>query len=113
MTLNTDGTLQLNNFIGSGLGLVKYDNNGALVQLPFASPSDVLYGNGTFGPINFSGSGWTVNGNDLYYNGSGNIGIGNNYPAYKLDVTGNIRVTGTVFTSGVLISNQVQAGTAS
>ncbi len=34
---------------------------------------------------------WTVNGNDMYSNVTGNVGIGNNTPEYKLDVDGDVR----------------------
>jgi hypothetical protein len=38
---------------------------------------------------------WTVNGNDLYNNNSGNTGIGTTNPGAKLDVAGHIWQTGT------------------
>jgi hypothetical protein len=38
---------------------------------------------------------WTVNGNDLYNNNSGNVGIGTNAPGAKLEVAGHIWQTGT------------------
>ena len=34
---------------------------------------------------------WTVNGNDMYSNVSGNVGVGENAPAFKLDVNGEVR----------------------
>ena len=38
-------------------------------------------------------SDWVIDGNDMYSGVSGNVGIGNNNPAYKLDVTGDIFTT--------------------
>ncbi len=38
---------------------------------------------------------WTVSGNDLYSNNSGNVGIGTSTPGAKLDVAGHIWQTGT------------------
>jgi len=37
---------------------------------------------------------WTTNGNDLYNNNSGNVGIGISSPAAKLDVSGQIKLSG-------------------
>ena len=112
MLLNTNGSFQLNNFGGTGMGIVQYDNNGVFTQLPYSNSSYVLFGNGTFGPISFPNSGWTASGSNLFYNGSGNIGIGTNNPLFKVDVLGNLRVTGTVFTTGVVITDAVSADTA-
>ncbi len=44
--------------------------------------------------VGFSGiedNDWKINGNNLYSIPSGNVGIGNNTPEYKLDVNGKIR----------------------
>ena len=40
---------------------------------------------------------WTLNGNDMYNNNSGNTGVGTNTPQYKLDVDGNLRHGNTLF----------------
>ena len=34
---------------------------------------------------------WTIDGNDLYNNNSGNVGVGTNAPTTKLDVNGEIK----------------------
>lgn len=101
----------MNSIANLGTGLVTFDNDGNIVALPYDNdPTKVLYSNGTWGTINFSNSGWT-NGYDIVYNGTGNVGIGTFTPQYKLDVWGNMRVTGTVFASGVVISDEVNADT--
>lgn len=41
-------------------------------------------------------SDWTISGNDMYSAVSGNVGIGTTAPGSKLDVVGNIAVSGTV-----------------
>lgn len=40
-------------------------------------------------------SNWSLNGTHLYNNNSGNVGIGISNPSTTLDVSGNIRATGT------------------
>lgn len=42
-----------------------------------------------------SGSQWTTSGSDIYYN-TGNVGINQSSPTYKLDVGGTIRATGLI-----------------
>jgi len=42
---------------------------------------------------------WTENGTSIYYN-SGNVGIGDSTPSYKLEVAGDISNTGWIRTSG-------------
>ena len=49
---------------------------------------------------------WTVNGNDMYNNNSGNTGVGTTTPEYKLDINGNLRHGNTLF-----IYSNVSGGT--
>ena len=44
---------------------------------------------------------WTTSSNDIYYN-TGNVGIGDSSPSYKLDVTGDINLTGSLRINGVV-----------
>jgi hypothetical protein len=40
---------------------------------------------------------WNSNGNAAFNTNTGNIGIGNNTPAEKLDLTGNFKVDGNIY----------------
>ena len=57
-----------------------------------------LYKNGNiYGLTGSSGnSSWTVSGNNIYNNNSGNVGINTSTPAYNLDVSGNANVSQTM-----------------
>ena len=50
---------------------------------------------GVLQPIK-GGSLWTENTNDIYYT-NGNVGIGSTVPTQKLDVNGNINITGNIY----------------
>jgi len=43
---------------------------------------------------------WLENSNNVYLGASGNVGIGDSTPSYKLDVTGDINFTGTLRQNG-------------
>lgn len=49
---------------------------------------------------------WTLTGNDIYNNNSGNTGIGVSDPFYKLDVGGRIRLRADAGTAGIWLNNQ-------
>lgn len=87
------------NFSGNGATLtVENANTAGDTALDFKSGGSLkanLYWNGAAG-----GSAFIVNstGNNTALNTSGgNVGIGTTGPAYKLDVAGNIRTTGTLY----------------
>ncbi|MCS5550451.1 MAG: discoidin domain-containing protein, partial [Gammaproteobacteria bacterium] len=44
---------------------------------------------------------WLDSGSNVYLGASGNVGIGNSSPSKKLDVTGDINFTGTLYQDGV------------
>ena len=54
-----------------------------------------------------SSSYWSLSGTNIYNNNNGNVGIGTNNPQNKLDVSGNMRVTGGII--GDLSGNATNA----
>jgi len=48
---------------------------------------------------------WLENGDNIYLGHSGNVGIGDSTPSYKLDVTGDINFTGTLRQNGSAYSS--------
>ncbi|HUT28367.1 MAG TPA: hypothetical protein VMX13_01140 [Sedimentisphaerales bacterium] len=79
--LDVNGTAKATAFVGDGSGLT---------NLPTGSGED---------------SDWTISDSNMYSAVSGNVGIGSSTPVEKLDVIGNIAVSGTV--DGVDISAHV------
>ncbi len=70
--------------------------------------SQTLYWNSATGNflcqnIAITSSQWTTVGSNIHYN-TGKVGIGNSTPAYNLDVTGDVNVTGNFKVNGVNIA---------
>jgi hypothetical protein len=55
-----------------------------------AGPAGAVGPAGPQGPAGPPGEGWAANGNDLYTTATGNVGLGTQSPAAKLDVAGHI-----------------------
>ena len=71
-------------FTGTVAGYLAFDSSGNV--LTTTSPSTQ----------------WTTNGTSIYYN-TGNVGVGVVNPAYKIDVSGDINITGAFRVNGVAI----------
>lgn len=74
----------MNNIATPATGLVIY-NTTAKAFYYFDGASWLPIGEGA------ADNDWTISGNDMYNNNSGNVGIGINTPASKLDVNGEIK----------------------
>ncbi len=106
MSLSTTGVLKINGLSGTSFRFIQADAAGNLVSFPMGNATDVLYGNGTWGPLPASASAWNVVGNNLISTNSGNVGIGNPSPQYKLDVTGDVRISNNLLVGGGIITSQ-------
>ncbi len=74
----------MNNIATPATGLVIY-NTTANVFYYFDGNSWLPIGDG------IPDDDWTIDGNDMYNNNTGNVGVGTNSPATKLDVNGEIK----------------------
>ncbi|MFM7628814.1 MAG: hypothetical protein ACKO44_04795 [Algoriphagus sp.] len=54
----------------------------------------------------WNGSSWVVNSSNIFNNGS-NVGIGSTAPSEKLEVTGNLRTSGTIRSGAITFPNTV------
>ncbi len=72
------------------------DSFGDLTKLSIGSANQVLAVSAGGIPewVTLAGSQWTTVGSNIYYT-TGNVGIGRTNPDYNLDVTGDVRITGT------------------
>ncbi len=48
---------------------------------------------------------WTTSGSNIYSSNSGNVGIGTTTPGYKLDVSGGIHSTATIYSDAFTAGN--------
>lgn len=78
----------------SGILILVFNTN-AFAQIP------VINQKGT--KILIDSSKWILSGSDIYNKNSGNVGLGNPSPAYKLDVTGKIRLTDSLVANSARI----------
>ncbi len=88
---------------GNGIAYAIYTptiNTTVSVIVSYSTASTILWQNYTFASIEQIGSSaivnpWVLSGNDVY-NTTGDVGIGTNNPNAKLDVTGDVNVTGKI-----------------
>ena len=115
--LDVNGSLNVNS---NGDIFIKGTNISNIIDLKITNTSNILvnYNNlinkptlatvattGNYSDLN--GIPFIINGTNIYSSLSGNLGIGNLTPNYKLDVNGDINVSGTgeIFIKGTNISN--------
>ena len=109
VTIGKSGaTLTLGMFSGHSNSVLFSGASGALGVAETTDNGDCLLSQGSSADPLWStcpggGSGyWTQTGSDIYYN-TGNVGIGTTTPNAKLDVNGNLNVSGTATSSALAV----------
>lgn len=108
-TVITNSTLSGNGTSGNALRIAQQGaQQGQVLKwngstwVPAPDSAGALYTGGTGITMNGTviNSNWTANSNDIFNNNSGNTGIGNSSPAFKLDVGGDTRFSGNLGVGG-------------
>jgi hypothetical protein len=89
--LHIAGGLRLDTLVGvGGSGLLWHNSSGVVYGLKFTgNTNDVLRGDGSFAPSSGGGAGyWSANGNNIYNNNTGLVGIGTQTPGAGLELRG-------------------------
>jgi hypothetical protein len=111
MRIKPNGEIKINAFSNQGRGLITTNNNGVLVMNPFPTDTNQVFtGSGNFKSLSTL-TGWTVMGNSLYTNSGANVGIGTSNPQFLLHVNGDAWFDGTVYATGVILTNKLLADT--
>jgi hypothetical protein len=103
----TGGTVGIYTSPSTTNTLYKLDVNGGIQGNSLTVTNGItcttLSVNGT--PITGGSSQWTTSGTNIFYNLSGNVGIGTTAPAYKFDVNGSIKGDTLTVANGITCTN--------
>lgn len=86
--LHIDGGIRIGPSTGNGAGTIRYTGSDFEGRVGSSWVSLSAGGGGA--------SPWTINGANTYFSGSGNVGIGTTNPTRKLQVNGDIGMTGEI-----------------
>ena len=92
--------LSVMNKVGQTGSIITFDSDIAF-EYTDAPTYGIRFSDGTFQNTAYEGtdSNWTLDGNNIYNNNSGNVGIGTTSPVQKLHVSGNMYIEPTVTTT--------------
>ncbi|MBL7893798.1 MAG: hypothetical protein JNK50_00795 [Bacteroidia bacterium] len=111
MSLGVNGVLNLNSLIGNGNRVLLADAYGNISALSQGNSNQYLSGNGTWNNFPSGVTGWSINGNVMYNNNSGYVGIGTSNPNHLLDVNGDMHIANNLYVDGkILISDRIESG---
>ncbi|MFT3680560.1 MAG: hypothetical protein QM791_09830 [Ferruginibacter sp.] len=112
---NEDATATAANRIQTGTGstLAVYNNGTVTLQYDAAEKRWLIRSVHNNSLDYFGGGGassWNITGTDIFNTNTGNVGIGNNSPGFKLDITGDQRIKCTPITSPGFSGNLTDNG---
>jgi hypothetical protein len=130
----TDLIIDINGYYSQGSGTSQWTTTGSNIYyntgnvgVGTATPSQklevagtakfdsgIMFGDGTTQTTAAIGTGssqWTTTGSNIYFN-SGNVGIGTTTPGGKLEVAGNLKVSGTAGINGIIFPDGTTQTTA-
>lgn len=86
-------------FTGTVAGLLAFDSSGNIITTSGGSGGSGTVNGGTAGYVAYyPSSGTTVDDSGIYWDsGNSRMAVGNTSPAYKVDVSGDIRATGAIY----------------
>ena len=102
---NEDANANAANRITTGTGTTFAIYNGGTVTLRYDATSQRWEIIGShYNNLDYFGGGggtsyWDLSGTNIYNSNTGNVGIGNSSPSFKLDITGDQRISGTPITT--------------
>lgn len=111
MRLKENGDLRVNSLGGIGNNFVFSHSNGVLYTKPFSSDTNKFMTEAGVFRTASSFTGWKFNGNNIHTINGSFVGIGTTSPQYQLDVNGDARFNGTLYSNGLVLATKMQADT--
>jgi hypothetical protein len=111
MRLKPNGEFRINNLGGTGDNFVFSNSSGVLFTKPCSADTNKFMTEAGVFRTASSFTGWKFNGNNIHTINGSYVGIGTNNPQYQLDVNGDARFNGTLYSFGLVLATKMQADT--